>query len=315
MTFGGAVGSAVGRMGRRVLYGTPGLRGLAARLRPRACVLMYHRVAAVETDPYGQAVHPARFREHLAALREHHDVLSLEDLVRGFHERDYPDGAVAVTFDDGYADTLDTACPAAAALDVPVHVFVTTGPIEAGAPVFWWDELAALAPPGSEGYGVLHDELRRLPSAARDARIDELRAGRPPAARDQAGRPLTVAELAELARLPSVGIGAHSVTHPALASRPADEQAAELVDARARLQQLTGLDIGLVSYPFGKEPDVGPETRRLAAEAGYDAAFMTVPRALVPSSDPFGLPRLAVHDWPAERLLGRIAEVLGPTPG
>ena len=42
---------------------------------------------------------------------------------------------------------------------------------------------------------------------------------------------------------------------------------------------------------------------------------MTVPRALVPSSDPFGLPRLAVHDWPAERLLGRIAEVLGPTPG
>ena len=315
MTFGGAVGSAVGRMGRRVLYGTPGLRGVAARLRPRACVLVYHRVAAVETDPYGQAVHPDRFAAQLAALRGRHAVLPLEELVRGLHKRDYPDGAVAVTFDDGYADTLETACPAAATQDVPVHVFVTTGPIEAGEPIFWWDELAALAPPGASGYGALHDELRRLPSAAREARLGELRGGRPRAARVDAGRPLTLAELAELARLPSVGIGAHTVTHPALAARPAEEQSAELGDARARLRELTGREVGLLSYPFGKEPDVGPETRRLARDAGYAAAFTTVPRAVAPSADPFALPRLAVHDWSAERLLDRVAEVLGPTPG
>ena len=313
MTFGGAVGSAVGRMGRRVLYGTPGLRGTAARLRPRACVLMYHRVAAVETDPYGQAVHPERFREQLAALREQHDVLSLEDLVRGLHERDYPDGAVAVTFDDGYADTLDTACPAAAALDVPVHVFVTTGPIEAGAPVFWWDELAALAVPRATARcttscgGSPASRATRASTSSAPAGL--ARRGTRPAGRSPSPSwPSSPgSRRSGSARTPSRT--RRSPRDPPTSRRPSS------ADARARLQQLTGLDIGLVSYPFGKEPDVGPETRRLAEEAGYHAAFMTVPRALVPSSDPFGLPRLAVHDWPAERLLGRIAEVLGPTPG
>ena len=311
MNRGKALGRAVGRTGRGIVYRTPLVRSLASRLRPRACVLVYHRVAAVEVDPYGQAVHPQRFAQHLKALRRRYRVVALGELVRGLHDRDYPDGAVAITFDDGYADTLEEGYPAAAALEVPIHVFVTAGPVAAGEAAFWWDELATLAPHGERGYGVLHDELRRLDPAGREARLEALRDGGRRQA-DAAGRPLTAAELAELATLPLTDIGAHTVTHPALAMRPLAEQREELGGARTLLAELTGVTVDLLSYPFGKPVDVSSVTRRLAAEVGFEAAFTTVPRALVPTTDPYALPRLAVHDWPPEQLLGRLASIVGP---
>ena len=97
-----------------------------------------------------------------------------------------------------------------------------------------------------------------------------------------------------------------------LGALPPDEQRHELAGGRARLEELTGASVGLLSYPFGKETDVTETTRRLAAEVGYSAAFLSTPRAVVPSSETFGLPRLAVHDWPPEVLLRRIADVVGP---
>lgn len=311
MSLGGAVGSAVGRVGRRVLYGTAVLGPLAGRLRPRACVLMYHRVASPRSDPFGQAVEPERFMEQLDALRDRFHVWSLDELIEGLHGGDYPDETIAVTFDDGYADTLETAYPIAAALEIPLHVFVTAGPVSAADGVFWWDELAALdAVTG--GYGALHDELRRLPGAARAARLATLRDRRSPAEIVDAGHPMTPDELAQLARLPFASVGAHTLTHPALAALPAEEQLYEMREARRQLENLTGAVVDVLAYPFGKDADVSDETMRLAKEAGYRAALMSTPRALVPSSNPFGMPRLAVHDWTAAELVQRIREVLGP---
>ena len=312
MSVGGAVGSGVGRIGRRVLYATPGVRGVAARLRPRACVLLYHRVASPESDPFGQAVAAERFAEQLEAVRSRFHVMSLDELIGSLHAGDYPDETVAVTFDDGYADTLTTAYPIAGSLGVPLHVFVTAGPVSAADEVFWWDELAALAPVDGGGYGRLHDELRRLPAVEREARLADLRNGGRSQEAPDAGRPMTPDEVAELARQPLAAVGAHTLTHPALAARPTAEQLFELTEARRRLEELTGTGVDLLAYPFGKEADVSAETRRLAAEAGYRAAFLSTPRALVPTSDLFGLPRVAVHDWSADRLVERVGEVLGP---
>ena len=103
-------------------------------------MLLYHRVAELASDPQCLAVSPARFADHLDVIRRHGLPVSLADLVDRSQREAVPAGAVAVTFDDGYADNLTTALPLLAAADVPATVMVSTLPLAHGRE-FWWDEL------------------------------------------------------------------------------------------------------------------------------------------------------------------------------
>jgi peptidoglycan/xylan/chitin deacetylase (PgdA/CDA1 family) len=104
---------------------------------------MYHRVADAALDPWGIAVAPAHFEEHLDVLRRTRRPLRLTDFVRAFQAGILPRNAVAVTFDDGYVDNLVAAKPRLMAADVPATVFLATGYL-GRAGEFWWDELARL---------------------------------------------------------------------------------------------------------------------------------------------------------------------------
>jgi peptidoglycan/xylan/chitin deacetylase (PgdA/CDA1 family) len=276
------------------------LRRLFRSSWPRAVVLVYHRVAETQDDPYGQAVRPETFARHLELLAREHPIRPLRDLV----ERRYEDGTVAITFDDGYADNLSEALPLMAKMPakMPVTVFVTVDPVLEGGR-FWWDEIAGMEPILR---GKLHARLKGLPGRERRGRLATL------ACKDNSdrGRPLTLDELRDLASRPGVEIGAHTFSHPSLALLPAVEQERELAGARARLEELLGRPVTLLAYPFGKPGDVSEETEDLARRAGYRAAFTTVPRRLVPSSPLFALPRLTVHEWPAETLAGRVRELI-----
>lgn len=265
---------------------------LLRRFWPRAVVLCYHRLAETEEDPYGQAVRPETFSRHLEMLAREHPIVPLRDLV----ERRYEDGAVAITFDDGYADNLSIAA------NLPVTVFVTVEPVLQGGR-FWWDEIAGIEP-GLRG--KLHARLKGLPGRERRGRLAAL------AWRDDTdrGRPMTLDELRDLASRPGVEIGAHTLSHPSLALLPAAEQERELATGRTRLEEMLGRPVTLLAYPFGKPGDVSEETETLARRAGYRAAFTTVPRRLDPLSPTFALPRLTVHEWPAETLAKRVRECL-----
>ncbi|MGK5173596.1 polysaccharide deacetylase family protein [Geodermatophilus sp. CPCC 205761] len=269
--------------------------------RPRAVVLCYHRVAETDDDPYGQAVRPATFAGHVELLAREHPVVPLGELVDAVPQRAYRDGTVAITFDDGYADNLTHALPIAAG--VPVTLFVTVDPVRNGGQ-YWWDGIAHLEP-GPRG--ELHARLKGLPDADRKrqlvtlSRTDDV----------DRGRPLTVDELSELASLPGVEIGAHTLSHPSLALLPAVEQERELAGARAQLEELLDRPVTLLAYPFGKPGDVSEVTASLARRAGYRAAFTTVPTSVVPTSPLFALPRLTVHEWRAETLARRLRQVFG----
>lgn len=123
------------------------LRDAIRRLRTyaaaRAVILMYHRVADVDADPWGLSVGRAHFAEHMAVLRRRGRPLALGELARALREGTVPRRAVVVTFDDGYADNLHHAKPLLERHDVPATVFVTSGYVGAERE-FWWDELAAL---------------------------------------------------------------------------------------------------------------------------------------------------------------------------
>jgi peptidoglycan/xylan/chitin deacetylase (PgdA/CDA1 family) len=120
-------------------------RRLRHRLEPggRALILLYHRIDAPATDPWHLAVSPERFAEQLELLHSRYRPMPLAELVDGLTRRRLPPRAVAVTFDDGYADNLLNGLPLLARHAVPATVYVTAGSLDARRE-FWWKQLEQL---------------------------------------------------------------------------------------------------------------------------------------------------------------------------
>jgi peptidoglycan/xylan/chitin deacetylase (PgdA/CDA1 family) len=123
------------------------LQRTAGRLRDssdgRVLILLYHRVARLRSDPWGLAVTPGRFDEHLQTLREYATPMQLGELNEALRNGKLPKRSVVVTFDDGYLDNLRNAKPLLERHGVPATVFVASGFIGRRRE-FWWDELDRL---------------------------------------------------------------------------------------------------------------------------------------------------------------------------
>jgi peptidoglycan/xylan/chitin deacetylase (PgdA/CDA1 family) len=95
----------------------------------RIPVLLYHRIAADPEDRY--AVLPERFAEHIDSIAagEHSPMTvgQVADCLRG--ARPLPPRPVAITFDDGYEDTL-AAVDALIASGLRATVYVTSGALD-----------------------------------------------------------------------------------------------------------------------------------------------------------------------------------------
>jgi len=149
---------------------------LSAPLRRQAAILIYHRVFDADFDPQELCASRAHFGEHLEILQGRYRVLPLAGLAEAARTRTLERGTVAVTFDDGYADTLAFARPALEHHRVPATVFVVSGTLESGAR-FWWDRLErVLLRPGhlpevlslAAGDGTVRIELGRWAHLGRE---------------------------------------------------------------------------------------------------------------------------------------------------
>ncbi len=109
----------------------------------KGLILLYHRIAQLPSDPQLLAVTPARFAQHLDVLSDYGHPMSLTDMTTALRERRLPDRAIAVTFDDGYADNLECAKPLLERRGIRATVFITTSYL-AGTREFWWDDLERL---------------------------------------------------------------------------------------------------------------------------------------------------------------------------
>lgn len=109
-------------------------------VRPKAIVLLYHRIADPEIDPHLLCVSPQHFAEQLAVLAEYYTPLSLQQCVAAVGQDSLPRRAAVITFDDGYADNLYAAKPLLERYGFPATLFVTTGQTNRPSE-FWWDEL------------------------------------------------------------------------------------------------------------------------------------------------------------------------------
>jgi peptidoglycan/xylan/chitin deacetylase (PgdA/CDA1 family) len=304
----------------------------------RSVVLVYHRVVAGQRDPFELCVTPDRFAEHLDRVRTQAAVVALEDLLTPA-----PGPRVAITIDDGYADVLTDALPVLEATDTPATVFVSTDTLEDGR-VFWWDRLAALvyrAPMTRSGREIdvggtpirlrlwhrrsrfetiaaLHRALQELPPATIDAHLDELEReigdGTATIVGTDSGYRIAPRLDADgvraLAASPYIEIGAHTRTHPWLASLSTDEQRAEIEAGRDGLRAALGTVATTFAYPYGRAASYDDTTPSLVADAGFESAWTTERGPIGEHADRFQLPRCSVGTRSADALDDALREWL-----
>ena len=122
---------------------------LGARLSARGLILMYHRIAEPDLDPWGLSVSPDHFAEQLEVINKYFHPLSMPEFIGHLECGRVPNRSIVVTFDDGYVDNLQHAKPLLERYDVPATIFLVTEAIVEERN-FWWDELEwALLQPGT----------------------------------------------------------------------------------------------------------------------------------------------------------------------
>lgn len=244
----------------------------------RSLVLAYHNVVHdFDAERGDRSLHlplPA-FRQQLDLLQEHCCVVSLEQIVAGVPDADRP--TVAITFDDAYRGAVELGGPELLHRGLPATVFVAPGLL--GATVTWWDALGEMARERAENERdrILAEEQGRhvvptgvtLPAHYACA---------------------TEAQVLELARA-GIGLGAHTWSHPNLASLTPEDLKGEL---ERPLEWLRHREVGsaMLAYPYGIS---SPAVERAAQALGYTAAFRVEGGWMQRTSDSrWALPRFNV---------------------
>ncbi len=312
------------------LAGLPGAWALLRPWRGKAAILMYHRVAAGRNsreDLYGRTltVSAARFEEQMAMLAARYRVLPMDELPghlaggRGF--------AVAVTFDDGWLDTLEVALPVLRRHNVPATVYVATRYAEGDGEV-WWLELMDILEERGElrlswrgrdlAWTLDSDAARRaafaelrllfmdgLDPAGQAALLDALRDGAAP--RSYTDLFMSWDRLRSLDAEPLATIGAHTHSHANLAAMDQAGALAEMDRSRELLERELGHAVRHFAYPYGSANEVGP--REVALAQGFDTAVTTWRHALRADCDLRALPRMPLGEGDDARTLA--AKVAG----
>jgi peptidoglycan/xylan/chitin deacetylase (PgdA/CDA1 family) len=120
----------------------------------RAVVLMYHRIAEPEIDPWQLAVSRENFRDHLEVLRATGKVLSTDELINCIQNKKLESDCFCITSDDGYQDNFLNAFPLIEQYQCPCTFFITSGSIGSNEP-YWWDMMADIFLSATKLPGIL----------------------------------------------------------------------------------------------------------------------------------------------------------------
>ncbi|MEA2170082.1 MAG: hypothetical protein QOF76_3382 [Solirubrobacteraceae bacterium] len=112
----------------------------------RVPILLYHSVSSRPHPLIADfAIAPAAFATHLDLIAERGlSTLTIDELAAAFAAGDDLRRAVAVTFDDGFRDTLTAALPALRERRQSATLYVTTGLLRGATPVLDADLAAAM---------------------------------------------------------------------------------------------------------------------------------------------------------------------------
>lgn len=277
-------------------------------------VLMFHRVLP-EPDPiFPDEPDAATFAAQMDLVADLFQVVDLADGVGRLATGDLPARAVAITFDDGYANNLHVAVPILVERRLKATFFVASEFMD-GLPM--WNDTVIESLRSAPEYLDLRDlDLgeHRFPDIAARRRAVDLLLGRLKylEQRERLERAQAVAEIigvlpperlmmtaSEVRRLAAMGmsVGAHSVSHPILSRLSDDEARREIVESKRQLEDILHTRVQTFAYPNGR-PGTDYDRRHveMVRAAGFAAAVSTAWGAAVHGADPHQIPRLAPWD-------------------
>jgi peptidoglycan/xylan/chitin deacetylase (PgdA/CDA1 family) len=235
-------------------------------------------------------------------------------LMRHLEEGESAEPVIAITFDDGYEDNYRNAFPILERYGLPATVFLTTGSIDSGEPL-WFEQLAGAVKTSSREFIDLEFDiprrfalktlsqrlranseifrlLRQMDDCQRRERLAEVlrQLGPAPPSNSGLSRMLTWEQIRQM-KAGGIDFGGHTVTHPFL-SKVAPEQACwEISECKSRIEQELQKPVDYFAYPNGREEDFAKRNKELLRNAGYRAAMTTIWGINDCSTDPMELRR------------------------
>jgi peptidoglycan/xylan/chitin deacetylase (PgdA/CDA1 family) len=287
---------------------------------PSLLSVNYHRVAyRVDYDDDTIAATPSQLEWQAEWLRDNVSMVGGREIADLIQQRfTLREPSVCLTFDDGYADNYEVGRMLMEKFRISALFFIPTGFIETGV-VPPWDRMAySLKHATTPSFEIpplgffpatrvdranrplvgsqLMEVFYSLPTALRPKLVEYVEAATGVSA-DRPSSPLFM-NWDQIRELHAMGhtIGAHTVSHPVMASLSPEEQRMELVRSRRTIEEHLGVPVQLFAYPFGKRRMTFSDvTQRLVAEAGFLGAFANEGGWNKPGKlEPFNLKRIRV---------------------
>lgn len=296
------------------------LRWLFGALSPagsngRLSVMIFHRVLPQPDLLFPGAIDAPRFDALIDRLKHWFNIISLSDGIAAFRLGRFPSRPLVITFDDGYADNRTVALPILQRHRVPASFFVACGFLDGGR--MWNDTVIEavrrwrtqvldlsdlglgthpVASPGERhlALGQILPRLKYSPQPEREAAAVEIARRCGTALPDDLM--LTSRQLLDLHEA-GMTIGAHTVTHPILATLSDEIAMREIAESRRRLEALLRNQVRYFAYPNGRPgKDYKAVHVAMVRDLGFEAAVSTAWGACAPGADPYQIPRFTPWD-------------------
>jgi peptidoglycan/xylan/chitin deacetylase (PgdA/CDA1 family) len=284
-------------------------------------ILTYHRVGG---SGNALAMDEILFEKHLVWIKRYFNPISLSEGLILQERGCLPRGSIAITIDDGYADSYSTIFPLLQKHELKATFFISTIGFEKG---YLWDELVAFSIMKSKqneltfnniNYTVqTHDEkltclisclneIKYKSTLERNLLIDQLLIQT-----QNEGTPqqFLTKEQVVLLNKSGMGIGAHTHSHPILLKESESTALNEIQKSKTTLEDIIQKPVEYFAYPNGKYGlDFDSTHIEMVKELGFSAALSTDKGVLVnKQSEGFKIKRFTPWDETELKFVLRLA--------
>lgn len=307
--------------------------------RDSVLVLTYHDILPPgfpEGDPlFGMTVSTAEFEWQLDYLCRRYSPINLQQFVDWISGvAPLPPRPLLLTFDDGHKNNVQFALPLLAKRRLPAVCFCLTAYlgqrsltwVEEGyyrilhSPAVSWQMTSGESHPlttPAERTAACTQFFRRFRTIAEDAQANEFEnlrrqlpvefdLGRFPGRFDF----MDEHDLQQL-RQSGIEIGAHTASHPILATVSEERSRMEMIGSKSRIEAATKADARAFAYPFGMPGiDFLPRDAAIAKQGGFSVAFAAHDGFARRASDPFAIPRFGIGRMSRAQFAATVSGVL-----